>query len=142
MTTDDQNMTIVRLTARVIREQEDVLTVRLDDGFSNQQVAIHRKNVTSDTPADAHDAVRLPGLLAAAITKRLREHGPHQREWLQQNPNELLERLDEETAAMRSAIKRDGSRVLACAADVALAALMLADKADKLEPMPEMIDVE
>ncbi len=78
MTTDDKKVTTVRLTAHVIREQEDMLTVRLSDGFANAEVVVHRHATTPDTTAD--DFVRLP--------------------------------------------------------------LMLADKADKLEPMPELIEVE
>lgn len=134
---------VVYLKAVVVRKQEDVYSLRLVDGFSSQEITAHRGAIISVDPVaakQADDLVRLPLLLAAVVTKRLREHGPAQREWLQQSPNQLLERLEQEATALRAAIKRDGSRVLDSAADVALAALMLADKADKLEPMPELID--
>jgi hypothetical protein len=138
MTTNDQKVTTVQLTATVVREQEDVLTVRLSDGFANAEVVVHRHAATPDTTAD--DFVRLPLMMAGAMTRRLRDHSPNRQSWLQKTPNDLLDRLEQEAVALRAAIKRDGSRVLDCAADVSVAALMLADKADKLEPMPELLE--
>ncbi len=36
---------IVTIRATVIRQQEDVLTVRLEDGFANAEVPVHKDSV-------------------------------------------------------------------------------------------------
>lgn len=142
MTTNDQKVTTVRLTATVVREQEDVVTVRLSDGFSNQEVVVHRHAVTRTT---TDDYVRLPLLLAAAMTEKLRANdhkGGRANGWLATPPKVLLARLQQEVDELQEAIRLHPERVLPEAADVANFAMMIADKADKLEPMPELIDVE
>lgn len=45
MTTDDRKVTTVRLTGEIVREQEDVMTLRLNDGFASQEVTVHRSSV-------------------------------------------------------------------------------------------------
>lgn len=46
MTTETAEEKKIVLTGVVVREREDVLTIRLEDGFSKQEIQAHRSCVT------------------------------------------------------------------------------------------------
>lgn len=52
----------VYVKAEVVRRQEDVLTLKLDDGFATQEVRVHAKNVLVMEPVEGlPDIVLAPG---------------------------------------------------------------------------------
>lgn len=90
------------------------------------------------------DLLRLPLILAAAMTRKLEanRHKGGRENWLRDTPKALLARLDDEVAELKQAILREPDNVLNEAADVACFAMFIADKADKLEPIPELELIE